>query len=341
MDGNNEIVTSEDYSDLGKTFPEITDHDVPGVEGYIEKNGVISFFSRGSFSDCGLYLEVPKKEVLSGLSQMRLFLIGIFGAVFVAAVLLALWLSRVVCGPLRSMTGTIEKVGEGDLSLRTEVTTADEIGTLGKEFNHMLDYIEDLIAQVIEEEQQKKDAELEALQYQITPHFMYNQARINKKGSFLSVADEIHILKNYIHLQDFRYQGSFQVEYEISEEAYRCYIPRLILQPLVENALLHGIDIKRQTGKIWISGKVKEGELILIVKDNGRGMTEAQIRDLLGSRAKKTKGLSAVGVPNVKERLELYYGEKGGMKYDSSSNGTIVTVFLPAIYDIPEEGRKS
>ena len=270
---------------------------------------------------------------------------------------------------LRSMTGTIEKVGEGDLSLRTEVTTADEIGTLGKEFNHMLDYIEDLIAQVIEEEQQKKDAELEALQYQITPHFMYNtlnsikfaaflkgekelagligdfvellQASINKKGSFLSVADEIHILKNYIHLQDFRYQGSFQVEYEISEEAYRCYIPRLILQPLVENALLHGIDIKRQTGKIWISGKVKEGELILIVKDNGRGMTEVQIRDLLGSREKKTKGLSAVGVPNVKERLELYYGEKGGMKYDSSSNGTIVTVFLPAIYDIPEEGRKS
>ena len=83
------------------------------MEGYAEKNGVISFFSRGSFSDCGLYLEVPKKEVLSGLSRMRLFLIGIFGAVFVAAVLLALWLSRVVCGPLRSMTGTVEKVGEG------------------------------------------------------------------------------------------------------------------------------------------------------------------------------------------------------------------------------------
>ena len=171
VDRNDEIVTSGDYSDIGKTFPEITDQNVPKMEGYAEKNGVISFFSRGSFSDCGLYLEVPKKEVLSGLSRMRLFLIGIFGAVFVAAVLLALWLSRVVCGPLRSMTGTVEKVGEGDLSLRTEVTTADEIGTLGKEFNHMLDYIEALIAQVIEEEQQKKDAELEALQYQITPFF--------------------------------------------------------------------------------------------------------------------------------------------------------------------------
>lgn len=369
VDRNDEIVTSEDYSDIGKTFPEITGHDIPNMEGYAEKNGVISFFSRGSFSDCGLYLEVPKKEVLSGLSQIRLFLIGIFGAVFVAAVLLALWLSRVVCGPLRSMTGTVEKVGEGNLSLRTEVTTADEIGTLGKEFNHMLDYIEALIAQVIEEEQQKKDAELEALQYQITPHFMYNtlnsikfaaflkgekelagligdfvellQASINKKGSFLSVADEIYILKNYIQLQDFRYQGSFQVKYEISEEAYRCYIPRLILQPLVENALLHGIDIKRQTGKIWISGRVSEGKLTLIVKDNGRGMTKEQIRDLFNSHAKKTNGLSAVGVPNVKERLELYYGTQGGMEYVSSGNGTEVTVFLPAIYDMPEEGRKN
>ena len=369
VDGNNELVTSAEYSDLGKTFAEITDHNVPDDNGYSERDGVLSFFNRGSFSDCGLYLEVPKKEVLSGLSQIRLFLIGIFGTFFVVAVLLALWLSRVVCEPLRSMTGTVEKVGEGDLSLRTEVVTADEIGTLGKEFNHMLDYIEDLIAKVIEEEQQKKDAELEALQYQITPHFMYNtlnsikfaaflkgekelagligdfvellQASINKKGSFLSVADEIHILKNYIHLQDFRYQGSFQVEYDISEEAYSCYIPRLILQPLVENALLHGIDIKRQKGKIRICGKIEEERLILVVADNGRGMTEEQIRNLFNSHAKKTNGLSAVGVPNVKERLELYYGEKGGMKYDSSSGGTTVTVFLPAIYDIPEEGRKN
>ena len=369
VDGNNEIVTSAEYSDLGKTFAEITYHNVPDDNGYSERDGVLSFFNRGSFSDCGLYLEVPKKEVLSGLSQIRLFLIGIFGTFFVVAVVLALWLSRVVCEPLRSMTGTVEKVGEGDLSLRTEVVTADEIGTLGKEFNHMLDYIEDLIAKVIEEEQQKKDAELEALQYQITPHFMYNtlnsikfaaflkgekelagligdfvellQASINKKGSFLSVADEIHILKNYIHLQDFRYQGSFQVEYDISEEAYSCYIPRLILQPLVENALLHGIDIKRQKGKIRICGKIEEERLILVVADNGRGMTEEQIRNLFNSHAKKTNGLSAVGVPNVKERLELYYGEKGGMKYDSSSGGTTVTVFLPAIYDIPEEGRKN
>ena len=81
--------------------------------------------------------------------------------------------------------------------------------------------------------------------------------------------------------------------------------------------------------------------MILIVKDNGRGMTKEQIRDLFNSHAKKTNGLSAVGIQNVKERLELYYGTQGGMEYVSSGNGTEVTVFLPAIYDMPEEGRKN
>ena len=365
VDRNDEIVTSGDYSDIGKTFPEITDQNVPEMEGYAEKNGVISFFSRGSFSDCGLYLEVPKKEVLSGLSRMRLFLIGIFGAVFVAAVLLALWLSRVVCGPLRSMTGTVEKVGEGDLSLRTEVTTADEIGTLGKEFNHMLDYIEALIAQVIEEEQQKKDAELEALQYQITPHFMYNtlnsikcyamihnekeiatvigdfvellQTCIRKKGTFLTVAEEIQVLKNYIHLQEFRNGEEYQAAYAIEREAEQCLIPRLILQPLVENALIHGLDLKNNRKHLTIEAYTSGSRLYMKVRDNGRGMTQEQIEELLKKKGKKTKGLTAVGIPNIQERLQLYYGTQAKLSLKSSGEGTEATIYLPVNRSEDEE----
>ena len=365
VDRNDEIVTSGDYSDIGKTFPEITDQNVPKMEGYAEKNGVISFFSRCSFSDCGLYLEVPKKEVLSGLSRMRLFLIGIFGAVFVAAVLLALWLSRVVCGPLRSMTGTVEKVGEGDLSLRTEVTTADEIGTLGKEFNHMLDYIEALIAQVIEEEQQKKDAELEALQYQITPHFMYNtlnsikcyamihnekeiatvigdfvellQTCIRKKGTFLTVAEEIQVLKNYIHLQEFRNGEEYQAAYAIEREAEQCLIPRLILQPLVENALIHGLDLKNNRKHLTIEAYTSGSRLYMKVRDNGRGMTQEQIEELLKKKGKKTKGLTAVGIPNIQERLQLYYGTQAKLSLKSSGEGTEATIYLPVNRSEDEE----
>ena len=365
VDRNDEIVTSGDYSDIGKTFSEIVDQNVPEIEGYAEKNGVISFFSRGSFSDCGLYLEVPKKEVLSGLSRMRLFLIGIFGAVFVAAVLLALWLSRVVCGPLRSMTGTVEKVGEGNLSLRTEVTTADEIGTLGKEFNHMLDYIEALIAQVIEEEQQKKDAELEALQYQITPHFMYNtlnsikcyamihnekeiatvigdfvellQTCIRKKGTFLTVAEEIQVLKNYIHLQEFRNGEEYQAAYAIEREAEQCLIPRLILQPLVENALIHGLDLKNNRKHLTIEAYTSGSRLYMKVRDNGRGMTQEQIEELLKKKGKKTKGLTAVGIPNIQERLQLYYGTQAKLSLKSSGEGTEATIYLPVNRSEDEE----
>ena len=221
----------------------------------------------------------------------------------------------------------------------------------------MLDDIQDLIGRVIEEERQKKDAELEALQYQITPHFMYNtlnsikyaalikgekelggligdfvellQASINKKGTLITVADELHILKNYIHLQEFRYQGSFAVFYDVQQETFGCYIPRLILQPLVENALLHGIDMKGKEGQLIIRGRVEGERLILSIIDNGRGMTQEQIDTLLHSKAKKTNGLSAIGVPNVRERLELYYEDKGGLIYESSEQGTTASIFLP------------
>ena len=364
------IIAAREQSRMGNKFPVkkyknfISHSEVTGAD---KEN--IYIYCEGSFSGCGIFASVKRSAVLGDLAQMRKYVFGVTAVFGLIAMLAAIYISRIVYKPVRKLMTAMQSIADGEMDTRAEVVSKDEIGLAAEEFNRMLDRIEELIGQLIQEEKKKKDAELEALQYQITPHFMYNtlnsikfaaflkgekelagligdfvellQASINKKGSFLSVADEIHILKNYIHLQDFRYQGSFQVKYEISEEAYRCYIPRLILQPLVENALLHGIDIKRQTGKIWISGNVSEGKLILIVKDNGRGMTKEQIRDLFNSHAKKTNGLSAVGIPNVKERLELYYGTQGGMEYVSSGNGTEVTVFLPAIYDMPEEGRKN
>lgn len=356
LDKNKEIVTSQDYESVGDIF-EGADT-LNGMNG-IDAGGTkqIRIFYQGAFSKCGLYMEIPKSAVLKDLQQMKVFLVAIFFLFLLVGGILATSITRAMYKPIRNMTDTVEKVSRGDLSLRVDVTTKDEIGILCGEFNHMLDNLEDLIARVIEEERLKKDAELEALQYQITPHFMYNtlnsikyaalikgekelgaligdfvellQASINKKGTFISVADEMHILENYIHLQEFRYQGSFDVEYDIAKEAYGCYIPRLILQPLVENAILHGIDMKGGNGRLIIRGGVDGNRLELSVIDNGRGMTKEQIAVLLNSKAKKTNGLSAIGVPNVKERLELYYEKEGGITYESSENGTTATIFLP------------
>lgn len=357
LDDHKEIVTSKDYESVGKVFR--------GAGGLLEVNGVndqstdeIRIFYQGAFSKCGMYMDIQKSEVLKDLNQMKVFLLGIFLLFLLLGGILASYITKAMYKPIKALTDTVEKVGRGDLSLRADVAAPGEIGMLSGEFNHMLDYLEDMIARVIEEERLKKDAELEALQYQITPHFMYNtlnsikyaalirgekelggfigdfvellQASINKKGTFISVADELHILENYIHLQEFRYQGGFSVEYDIADEAYGCYLPRLILQPLVENAILHGIDQKSGKGRLIIKGRTVNGCLFLSVIDNGRGMTKEQIQLLLSSKAKKTSGLSAIGIPNVKERLELYYGPDGGITYESSREGTTATIFLPA-----------
>lgn len=356
LDKNREIVTSKDYESVGQVYEGVDRlPEVSGIENQDAKE--IRIFYQGTFSKCGLYMDIQKSEVLRDLKQMQIFLVAIFFLFLMIGGLLATSITRAMYKPIKNMTDTVEKVSKGDLSLRVDVTTEDEIGTLCREFNNMLDNLEDLIARVIEEERLKKDAELEALQYQITPHFMYNtlnsikyaalikgekelggligdfvellQASINKKGTFISVADELHILKNYIHLQEFRYQGGFDVEYDISQEAYGCYIPRLILQPLVENSILHGIDMKGGNGRLVIRGRVDGTRLTLSVIDNGRGMSREQIQALLSSKAKKTNGLSAIGVPNVRERLELYYEEEGGIIYESSESGTIASIFLP------------
>lgn len=357
LDKNREIVTSKDYESVGQVYEGVDR--LPSTSGIESQDArEIRIFYQGAFSKCGLYMDIQKSEVLRDLKQMQIFLVAIFLLFLMIGGILATSITRAMYKPIKNMTDTVEKVSKGDLSLRVDVTTEDEIGTLCREFNNMLDNLEDLIARVIEEERLKKDAELEALQYQITPHFMYNtlnsikyaalikgekelggligdfvellQASVNKKGTFISVADELHILKNYIHLQEFRYQGSFDVEYDIAKDAYGCYIPRLILQPLVENAILHGIDMKGGNGRLVIRGRVEGTRLTLSVIDNGRGMTKEQIEELLSSKAKKTNGLSAIGVPNVRERLELYYEAEGGITYESSENGTTATIFLPA-----------
>ena len=246
----------------------------------------------------------------------------------------------------------------GELGQRAEVVTRDEIGRLSVEFNEMLDHIESLIGQVVQEEMLKKDAELEALQYQITPHFLYNtlnsikyaallkgeakigglledfiellQASVNKKGKFVTVAEEIHFVRNYMNLQQIRYEEEIEVEYRIPQEMKGCFLPRLMLQPLVENALLHGLDLKRGQNRISIGGEVKEGRLALWVQDNGRGMSEEQIRQLFLGSGKKERGLSGIGVANVRERLKLYYGECAGVTCVSGEEGTRIAMFLPA-----------
>ena len=355
-DENKVVVTGMNSKEAGKTCAEEMCLKQNGI--FQKEKGVIVIGYKGAFSGCQLSIAVQRNAILRQLRQMQIFLIVIVLVFLFVAIVLAGSLTRAIYRPIKKLTDTVEQVGEGDLSLRAEVETGDEIGILCREFNVMLDDIQELIQKVIEEERLKKDAELEALQYQITPHFMYNtlnsikfaalirgekelggligdfvellQATISKKGTFLTVADEFHILNNYVHLQEFRYQGSFRVRYEMEEGAGGCYIPRLILQPLVENAILHGIDMKEKNGEIILRAKLEQDRLRLFVIDNGRGMTKEQIDTLLQSKAKNTKPKTPTPHPKKNHTHQQNYGDKGEMVYQSSENGTTVEIFLPA-----------
>lgn len=355
------IIASDTLSQMGLEFDQDGRYtqwtSVRNCAGADKEN--IYVYCEGAFSGCGIFAMVRRNVILSDLLKMRKYIAGITAAFIALALAAAFYLTHIVYNPVKKLTVAMEQVSAGDMDTRAEVVSKDEIGLAAEEFNRMLDRIEELIVRLISEEKMKKDAELEALQYQITPHFMYNtlnsikcysmirgekelagviedfvellQICISKKGTFLTVAEEMQVLQNYIRLQEFRNGEQFETKFEADEEAEQCLVPRLILQPLVENSILHGLDVKKEKGRLEITAAVKKNVLYLRVTDNGRGMTQEQIRELLTKKAKKTKGLTAVGVPNVRDRLKLYYGEKAELTYKSSCEGTTAEIYLPAI----------
>lgn len=356
--GDGKVIATREVSRIGRSFSEkkykkwIHHSETAGAD---EKN--IYIYCEGSFSRCGIFAGVKKRAVLSDLMQMRKYIFGIAAGFGIIALMAAVYISRIVYKPVQKLMTAMKAVSDGEMDTRAEIVSKDEIGLAAEEFNRMLDRIEDLIRQLIQEEKKKKDAELEALQYQITPHFMYNtlnsikcyalihdqkeiatviedfvellQTCIQKKGTFLTVAEEVQVLENYIHLQEFRNGENYQVEYKIEWEAQQCKIPRLILQLLVENAIIHGLDLKNDQKRLIIEAYTSGSRLYLKITDNGRGMTEEQIEELLKKKGKKTKGLTAVGIPNIQDRLNLYYGRQAKLTLKSEGEGTIATIYLP------------
>ncbi len=264
---------------------------VTGIEGeYLYSS------QKAPFSQCRLLLVADRGVVLNALRKTQQDYAVILIMFLVISTVLASNLTGVIYRPLGKLTAAMREVSNGDLETRIEIASGDEIEVLAGEFNRMLEKIETLIQQLLDQEQKKKDAELEALQYQITPHFMYNTLNAIKCAALIHGEREL---------------GG-------------------VLDDFIENALFHGLDRKRQDGRLVIRAVTEDGRLYLCVQDNGRGMTAEQIDQLLHSEVRKTRGLTAVGVPNVRDRLALYYGDRAGLQYESGGTGTTAIIYLPA-----------
>ena len=307
---------------------------------------------------------VADRSVITGdiaIMRNRIFLLAL--SLNLLVIIPILVMVHRMMRPVKNLTETMAQVGQGDLTVRAEVYSEDEIGRLSQGFNNMIQQVEDLIDELVTEKLLKKEAEIEALRYQITPHFMHNtlnsikyaailqnsseiaeqleafiellQISASDRGAFITVQQEIHMVQNYVKLQMFRYASCFTVSFDVIPEAEGCYIPSLLIQPLVENAILHGIDLKRSDGHIVVRVFLDGQQLAIKVEDNGRGMTAEELELLMkGERRSKFSG---IGVRNVRERLNLYYGSKGKLRFYSGENrGTQAVITLPISYDAEE-----
>jgi len=275
--------------------------------------------------------------------------------------IVTIFISSTLTKPLEELTGTITDIRNGDTKKRVAYLKDDEIGQLGTEFNEMLDRIEELIGHEYETKLLLNKAEYKALQAQINPHFLYNtldtmssiasiqncdvvsnlcqslsnifRYSLDMKHPDSTVAKEIMHLRNYIYVMNVRMREDINYYFEIEDSVLQYSIPRISIQPLVENAINHGLRNKRGEKSIWIQVSEKEGVLTVLVKDNGVGMDAESMNEKLrrNEQEQSEKG-TGVGLFNINARMKMLYGEAYGLTVESDGeSGTSVILKLPGL----------
>lgn len=270
-----------------------------------------------------------------------------------AALTMTLYTYMSISHPIRHMIKTCQAISDGDLEIRIQDHANDELAYLSDNIDGMVTEIQLLLEQRQQSEAKKRDLELKMLQYQINPHFLFNtlntlrlvaqmnQDKVVAEGirslsellkntlindqEFISIQEEIDNLKHYFSIQAIRYAGSFHVNYDIPEEFSSFLLPKLILQPLAENSVLHGSYNDGSIMEIYISCHWEDRDILLQVRDEGKGFD-------MNDKAASPKGLGGIGSRNVNDRLHLYFSDHYGLTINSNPGaGTCCQIRIPAI----------
>ena len=301
--------------------------------------------------------------------MLRQYLLIDASAVGIALVL-AVLISRAISTPLRKLADTMAKVERGDFTVRSGVRTYREVARLGDSFNHMLSTISGLMEAQKRSEAQKRQYEWDLLQAQIKPHFLYNtldsiiwmshagrneevvemtqalaqllRSSIGGGSEIVPLRLELEHVESYLTIQKLRYREKLQYQLDIEPDTLDCCLPKFTLQPLVENAIYHGIKVKECGGTVRITSMADGDEVILTVEDDGAGMTPEQLAGLT-EQPPGRDGASRIGVRNVHERLRMYFGPDSGLRFFSElEKGTMVMLVLPRTgADGPETGEEA
>ena len=287
---------------------------------------------------------------------------SIYVLVAMGLMAVALFFSRFVAKsitlPIQRLCDSMERVQEGDFSVSDIVVDSEnEIGSLTKSFNVMTQRIHELMAQNIREQEAKRKSELKALQSQINPHFLYNtldsiiwmaegkkneevvlmtaslarllRQSISNEDELVSIGQEIEYARGYLTIQKMRYKDKLEFRIEVEPSILNIRLIKLVLQPVIENAIYHGLKYKESRGLLLVKGFMKNGNAVLQVIDDGVGMDQETLHHIY-ERHKVDYHSNGVGIYNVQKRLQLYYGNEYGIVYESKpGEGTTATITIP------------
>ena len=319
-----------------------------------------------------IYYQTRYMEKVTDTLQKQIGRFMVVCSILIAVLIAVVAVSAVmivsgILQPIRQLNSVTEKIAQGDFNARAQVNSDDEVAELAVSFNKMAGNMQSLIDKVKEDERKMRKADLRLLQEQIQPHFLYNtldtivwliesnepdeavtmvvtlsdffREILSKGKEFISIKEEEKHISSYLQIQEMRYRDILEYDIQLDQVIYKYQILKLTLQPVVENALYHGIKYKRAKGCIHIHGE-KEGDIIrLTVRDDGVGMDEeelAQLRQQIEKPCQETeKGFE---LANVNERIHMYFGYEYGMKIESEKGkGTTVEIVIPAILEASAE----
>lgn len=296
-------------------------------------------------------------ELLKNNEQAQMWYLLVASILLFAVIGISGIISREITKPIRSLRDSMRKVQNGQFDTHVEVITENEIGSLGRSFNLMTSEIRALMEQNVYEQKQKRKSELKALQAQINPHFLYNtldsiiwmseagendevvemtsalarllRQSISNDQEEVELEKEIEYVKNYLTIQKMRYKDKLEFFIYVDPRVAHVPVIKLVLQPLVENAIYHGIKYKETKGNLKIYAKPVDGRVEIVVADDGIGMDEDVMEHIFDEHRKEQKR-NGVGVPNVQKRLQLQYGSEYGIRYESVKGaGTKVVITIP------------
>ncbi|MFS0868630.1 cache domain-containing sensor histidine kinase [Paenibacillus xylanilyticus] len=308
------------------------------------------------------YLYMPLDELTADGKILGRNLITLAIVMFLFAAVISIFLSHVITTPIKKLLRNIALVEKGQFEQVEDIRSRDEIGHLSIRFNKMSHELKRMVERMQQEEIEKAKAEMRALHDQIKPHFLYNtlgsvkwiasmqqadkivdmtdalismlRYATRSDGTLVTIREEIDNITNYVTIQNVRYYDCIQMRYEIEERLMDYRMPKMILQPIVENAIFHGLAELEEDGVITIRIQPKGSDITIEVCDNGVGMDHHTILNFMEEKLETGTGTTGIGLHNVQRRIQLHFGKPYGIQVESQiGKGTIFTILLPAIIE--------